>query len=170
MQLPAILQGDSLKRLLQGAVDALRRSGCSTADITVVRVPGAFEIPSQGLIKQANEALKNSIVKRHKPDLHARINDLAVLLYLVDDMSLNDPYVIIESTESESSVVIIINLAHPHWSQLTNKQSIENFVRHCVYDGVSEWKAYLKTKKIDPDTVKLIKDNLLRIPFNLGNT
>ena len=35
------------ERLLQGALDALRRSGCRTKDITVVRVPGAFEIPSQ---------------------------------------------------------------------------------------------------------------------------
>ncbi len=35
------------ERLLQGALDALRRSGCHSNDITVVRVPGAFEIPSQ---------------------------------------------------------------------------------------------------------------------------
>ena len=35
------------ERLLQGALDALRRSGCSKEDIGVVRVPGAFEIPSQ---------------------------------------------------------------------------------------------------------------------------
>lgn len=35
------------ERLLQGALDGLRRSGCSKEDITIVRVPGAFEIPSQ---------------------------------------------------------------------------------------------------------------------------
>ena len=35
------------ERLLQGALDALRRSGCRKEDITVVRVPGSFEIPSQ---------------------------------------------------------------------------------------------------------------------------
>lgn len=35
------------ERLLQGALDALRRNGCRTEHITVVRVPGSFEIPSQ---------------------------------------------------------------------------------------------------------------------------
>ena len=35
------------ERLLQGSLDALRRSGCREQDISVVRVPGSFEIPSQ---------------------------------------------------------------------------------------------------------------------------
>lgn len=35
------------ERLLQGALDGLRRTGCREEDITVVRVPGAFEVPSQ---------------------------------------------------------------------------------------------------------------------------
>ncbi len=33
-------------RLLQGAMDALLRSGCSRGDIEIVRVPGAWEVPS----------------------------------------------------------------------------------------------------------------------------
>jgi 6,7-dimethyl-8-ribityllumazine synthase len=32
-------------RLLEGALDALKRSGAEEKDITVMRVPGAFEIP-----------------------------------------------------------------------------------------------------------------------------
>jgi 6,7-dimethyl-8-ribityllumazine synthase len=33
------------ERLLEGAIDALVRHGASETDITVVRIPGAFEIP-----------------------------------------------------------------------------------------------------------------------------
>lgn len=33
------------ERLLEGAMDALRRSGVEDEDVTVVRVPGSFEIP-----------------------------------------------------------------------------------------------------------------------------
>ncbi|MFN0028179.1 MAG: 6,7-dimethyl-8-ribityllumazine synthase [Acidimicrobiales bacterium] len=32
-------------RLLAGALDALRRAGCADEDVTVARVPGAFELP-----------------------------------------------------------------------------------------------------------------------------
>ena len=34
-----------VESLLAGALDALRRGGVDVADITVVRVPGAFELP-----------------------------------------------------------------------------------------------------------------------------
>jgi len=34
------------ERLMQGSLDALRRSGANDNDIQIVRVPGAFEIPS----------------------------------------------------------------------------------------------------------------------------
>jgi 6,7-dimethyl-8-ribityllumazine synthase len=34
------------ERLLQGALDALRRSGAKSSDTHIVRVPGSFEIPS----------------------------------------------------------------------------------------------------------------------------
>lgn len=34
-----------VERLIGGAVDFLARHGCKTEDITIIRVPGAFEIP-----------------------------------------------------------------------------------------------------------------------------
>ena len=33
-------------RLVEGALDCLRRHGAAEADIDIVRVPGAFEIPA----------------------------------------------------------------------------------------------------------------------------
>lgn len=45
-----------VEHLLEGAVDTLRRHGIPEAQMTVVRVPGAFEIPlaAQRLAKTAN--------------------------------------------------------------------------------------------------------------------
>ncbi len=102
-----------------------------------------------------------------RPNLKTRMNRTTISVYLVSDMSPNDPYLIIEATKSETSVIVIINLAHPHWAQLTNDESILNFIRHCTYDGISESKAWFATHSLQPDTIKLIKDNLLRIPMTL---
>jgi len=33
------------ERLLEGALDALRRNGANDNDLTIIRVPGAFELP-----------------------------------------------------------------------------------------------------------------------------
>jgi hypothetical protein len=149
---------------------ALNRFESEIGSVRLQNFLKTYEIPSASLIKKSNESLKNAIVRKFKPDLEAKINKLAVSLYMVKGMSPNDPYVLIESTESETSVIVIINLAHPHWSQLTKDESILNFIRHCTYDGVSEWKAYFMTGKLEPDTVKLIKDNLLRIPMTVQGT
>lgn len=46
------------ERLLEGALDCLKRHGADDADITVVRVPGAYELPPavQALCEQKNSA------------------------------------------------------------------------------------------------------------------
>lgn len=127
-----------------------------------------LELPSLPVIKKSNEVVRERIVRNNKPTLETKINKIVVKVYLVKDMSPNDPYVIIESTKLSGPVVVIINLQHPHWYELTNEESVLNFIRHCTYDAVAEFKAYALTGKLEPDTVKLIKDNLLRVPMKLG--
>ncbi len=126
-----------------------------------------YEIPSLKLIKESNDTVMQAVMKRVEPTIKVEIGSVRVLLYVVEDMSPFEPYVIVESTKSKTLVVIIVNKAHPHWKHLTGSESILNFLRHCAYDGVAEWKAYFMSGRIDPDTIKLIKDNLLRIPFEM---
>lgn len=129
----------------------------------------AFELPKENLIKQANRAVQEAVTRRLDPNMRAMVGATAVLVYLAKDMSVNDPYVIIESTQSEKSVIVIINRSHPHWLELTNEESVRNFIRHCTYDGVAEWKAFFATGKLEPNTIKLIKDNLLRVPMKVAD-
>jgi 6,7-dimethyl-8-ribityllumazine synthase len=60
-------------RLLQGALDALHRSGCAKSDIEIVRVPGAWEIPSA-----ARTLAESAPLQGQKP--FAAIITLGVLL------------------------------------------------------------------------------------------
>ncbi|WP_396158912.1 ATP-binding protein [Flavobacterium sp.] len=126
-----------------------------------------YDVPSDDLLKDSNIAVLQSVTKKVEPSLKAKIKDLTIYIYLSDGMSPNDPYVIIDSIRTKESVYILINKNHPHWMQLKNKESILNFIRHCVYDAVAEWKTYFKIGKIEPDTIKDFKDKLLRIPFEI---
>lgn len=126
-----------------------------------------YDLPSPELIHQSNHAVLDSVKKRIEPSLEAKISGLTIYIYISEGMSLNDPYVIIDSISAKESIYILINKNHPHWLYLKTKESVLNFIRHCVYDGVAEWKTYFKIGKIDPDTVKNFKDRLLRIPFEI---
>ncbi len=153
---------------IKKATDSQRNAALNSLEKEVKSDPiqdflATFELPSNSLIQKSNEAVKEAVVSRMQPNARIKIGKTMICLYLARDMSPNDPYVIIESTKSESSVIVIINLNHPHWAEITTDESITNFIRHCTYDGVAEHKAFFVNRKIEPDTVKLIKDNLLRI-------
>jgi len=98
------------------------------------------------------------------------IKDLTVRVYVESAMSPNDPYVTIDSAKLKE-VIVIVNAAHPHWLQLDNALSVLNYLRHCIYDAVAEWQAkkYVD-KKVEPDTIKILKDRLLRLPLDIENS
>jgi hypothetical protein len=81
-------------------------------------------------------------------------------------MSLNDPYVAVDATTADR-VVVMVNLQHPHMQQIVGSEGFLNYLRHCTYDAIAEWQARHKAATIDPDTIKLLKDRLLRIPLEI---
>lgn len=124
-------------------------------------------VPEKSLIQKMKLNLVQAVTARTMASLKANVDGLEIQIYLDSQMSPNDPYVLIESTQSDKRVIIIVNEVHPHWMYLKGPDSILNFIRHCTYDGVSEWKAHFKVGRIDPDTIKLIKDGLLRVPLEI---
>lgn len=80
-----------------------------------------------------------------------------------------EPYVIIETSTESNLIFVILNVLHPYWNELKNIDGFLSYIRHCVYDGLSEWRASKKHGRISHDTVKFIKDQLLRLPFDISN-
>jgi len=99
------------------------------------------------------------------PDFTAQINGLYVAGYLTRDSSVNDPYLAVEAT-TPSRLQVVVNMNHPHISQLDANGFLDH-LRHCVYDGIAEWLAKHKSATIDPDTIKYLKDRLLRLSFEM---
>lgn len=127
------------------------------------------DVPPPAAVNQALQPLKLAIGSR-VPTFHAKLEQaqFEVLGFLVNDSSVNDPYVVVEST-NEARVQIIINTQHPHWHQLAGDEGALNYLRHCTYDGVAEWQARRKSASLDPDTIKVLKDKLLRISLEIEN-
>jgi hypothetical protein len=149
------------------ALNAVEHQLISAEMRDVIEEVDSLPLPSVSTIQMTNQSVMNAVVKEEVPNLKAKIAQIEVSLYLASNLSPNDPYVLIESTRSQSKVLVIINMAHPHWAQLTKDESIRNFIRHCTYDGVAESKAYARTGKLEADTIKLIKDKLLRVPMSV---
>jgi hypothetical protein len=51
--------------------------------------------------------------------------------------------------------------------QATGYAGGHDYLRHCTYDAIAEWQARHKASRLDPDTIKLLKDKLLRVPFDI---
>lgn len=84
-----------------------------------------------------------------------------------NEVSDLDPYVLTEITRIENSIIVAINVLHPFMQEISGTDSLLNFIRHCVYDGVAEWKAIELNEIITPSTIKYLKDGLLRIPYEI---
>jgi len=123
-------------------------------------------IPPQEAVDSAIDNLVASITDKRSETVRASIGSLTVKLFVLGDLSPNDPYVAIEAAKP-AEVIVIVNTAHPHWSQLKGSEGVLNYLRHCTYDGIAEWQARQKAATIDPDTIKLLKDKLLRLSLQI---
>lgn len=99
----------------------------------------------------------------HNP---ARLPSPAQWVNIESDMSPNDPYVVVDSASADA-LVLVVNLRHPNVQELRGAEGVANYLRHCVYDALAEWKARQRTATPDPDTIKLLKDGYLRVSMQL---
>lgn len=99
------------------------------------------------------------------PRFKVVLGDTTLVAYLSTDDSPNDPY--FATDVSGTDIVVVINQRHPHWSQLVGSEGVLNYLRHCVYDAVSEWKCRRLNAPLRPNTIKLLKDALLRLPSEI---
>jgi len=126
-----------------------------------------YEVAPEKVIVESNNMVAEQVKKKGTPSIQATIGQLTVIVFFNEDTSPYEPYLITKSTSNQNEVIVIINKLHPYWATLTTSNQIYNYVRHCVYDGVSEWKAWFIAKTLNPETIKNIKDQLLRVPLEI---
>jgi hypothetical protein len=123
-------------------------------------------VPDPEIAEAAMKRITDS-QRDQTPTFEAKVPlpDKSLLLvkgYIDSDLSPNDPYVAVDSARP-NEVIVTINQQHPHWADLNDASDLLNYLRDSTYDGIAEWRSRQKIGQIVPDTVKLIKDQLLRV-------
>ena len=123
-------------------------------------------LPPAEMVSEALRSLTATAADRFAETLKVKIGNLSARIFLVDDLSVNDPYVADESANPQE-LLVLVNMAHPHWGQLKGSDGVLNYLRHCTYDAIAVWQARHQASRLDPDTVKILKDRLLRTSFEI---
>jgi hypothetical protein len=147
---------------VQAAVDELQEELTSSEMADLVTLE---DLPSPEVVEASVRPLLDEI-QTTTPDFSAQIGDLVVHGYTAHDMSPNDPYVVSDAA-TRDRVIVAVNMRHPHCNELRGAEGVLNYLRHCVYDSLAEWKARQRTAIPDPDTMKLLKDGFLRIGMKI---
>lgn len=145
----------------KAAVDEMQRELQSPQVVDKVMID---DVPPEEVIAAAIDHVTEAATRK-QPTLSAALNGISVYLYLDGDLSPNDPYVAVQPMTNE--VLVIVNRSHPHWAQIKGSDGVLNYLRHCIYDGLSEWKAAMRHASLHPRTIKLIKDSLLRAELEI---
>jgi len=92
-----------------------------------------------------------------------------VLVFLDSTKTSHEPYVVSDTT-ADNRIVVIINMLHPHVQSSVGSSETEilNYLRHCTYDALAEWRATRQQAQLDGGTVKRIKDQFLRLGLQIN--
>ena len=127
-------------------------------------------VPPEDVVAADNQALLSEF-NDSESDLKAIIQiggrDTQVLVFIADNESANDPYVLVEATQPEK-IVVVINSRHPHMLGIGGADNLLNYFRQCTYDAIAEWQARNQVGRLEPQTIRLLKDKLLRLGFVLS--
>lgn len=145
---------------VQTAVDEFQNELASDEMVDALSVDS---VPPPEIASQAFQPLLE-VAEDGAPAFSAKFAGIEVVGYLAYDASVNDPYVLADSSD-DAKVLIVINMQHPHFRQIVGAEGVLNYFRHCTYDALAEWKARKITHRLDSTTIKLLKDQLLRIPL-----
>lgn len=87
--------------------------------------------------------------------------DLKVVISLKETSSY-EPHVVFVPGAQIDTLHVIINGLHPYYQTLEAKDSINECVQQYIFDAVAEFKTSKLTARLNPDSVRKLKNDLLR--------
>lgn len=159
------IAGTPYKKLKEDAVikQAQKEAAQSKLEKPSVASFIAFEpVPSDQVVKDNKQATLADITQ-FTPDLTLRFNDeLDVEIYTDVTKSPNDEYVLFEYP-SDNKIIVVVNNRHPYYDNAIGDDPVVNHLVSAAADALAEWKCRKQGGEIKPDTIRLIKDQILRM-------
>jgi len=80
----------------------------------------------------------------------------------LQERSEYDPHLTIVAGAEVGTIHVIINRLHPYYMSLESTDAIEECIRQYIYDAISEYRVSKLTGQINQDSVRRLKNDLLR--------
>lgn len=159
------IAGTPYKKLKEEAVikQAQKNAAQSKLERPSVASFVAFEpVPSDQVVRDNKQATLADIIQ-FTPDLTLRFNDeLDVEIYTDVTKSPNDEYVLFEYP-TDNKIIVVVNNRHPYYENAIGDDPVVNHLVSAAADALAEWKCRRQGGEIKPDTIRLLKDQILRM-------
>lgn len=119
------------------------------------------QLPPLDSITASNRKLLESLTDEDEIGRFDIGSNLAVVLS-VREASEYEPYVVFVPNSQPGILHVIINSLHPYYQTLEAKDSVSECIQQYLFDAVAEFKAGQLVSRINPDSVRKLKDSLLR--------
>lgn len=118
-------------------------------------------LPPAETILQNNQQLLQSLTPEDELISLNILPDLKVVMSL-KETSEWEPYVTFVPGAEPNILHVIINGLHPYYQTLEAKDAINECVQQYIFDAVAEFKASKLISRVNPDSVRRLKNDLLR--------
>jgi len=118
-------------------------------------------LPPPETLAATNMAQLNSLTVEDEIGRFEILPDLMVIISQ-KETSEWEPHVVFVPAAEAGVLHVIINGLHPYYQTLEAKDSISECVQQYIFDAVAEFKAGKLVARVNPDSVRRIKNDLLR--------
>jgi hypothetical protein len=119
-------------------------------------------LPPIDTIVKNNQQQLTSVTEAEQLTIVPVSPDLRVMVSL-QERSEYEPHVTIVAGAEAGTIHVIINGLHPYYCSLETNDAIDECIRQYVYDAISEYRVSKLMGKVNPDSVRRFKNEILRV-------
>jgi hypothetical protein len=119
-------------------------------------------LPPMETILANNQNLIASLKDEDKIGTIEVSSELRVIVSM-KEVSEYEPYVVLAAAADAGVIHVIVNGLHPYYLDIDSADAIDECVKQYIYDAISEYRVSKLAARLNPDSVRKLKDSLLRV-------